>query len=398
NGTARKESDAIPPVLPKPTREAWKSSLGVVDKFPCFDGSRLIRIGPDSLCLQSLDLTTGKVIWECPFVGKPELDPMLMGDLVVYVNGSYLLTVVDVTIGKERFSIQLESLKSFLLSAKKNLPKVLFPVQNENTLLITIFGKGKGGATGIVYAIDILSGQKRWEAKIPEGADLSPVVQEGRVIVGGAGRVIALDLQTGKQLWEVLTGANVQLCDGPLLGKQLHVVAEGYLLAIDVEKGREEWRTPLTAGTPPLGDGNRILYTEKRGVFRKSEWIVAHEKETGTKVWEFEVGSTKMPGIQDGKVYCNAYENLICLDLQTGKTLWKRALDVEPCLPISLAGETAYIATENEGKQHLYAVKLADGAVGWDYTFTGKCSSGLLLPMADGLLCPGEEGALIALK
>jgi hypothetical protein len=49
--------------------------------------------------------------------------------------------------------------------------------------------------------------------------------------------------------------------------------------------------------------------------------------------------------------------------------------------------------------QHrIQAIRLADGTRAWDFIQAGGRSEGLLLPMADGLLFPGEKGSLVALK
>ena len=155
-----------PPVLPKPGKEIWQVSLGQSERWPCFDGNHLIGVAAEPLRLQGLDQASGKVTWETPIQGKPELDPVLMGDHLLYVNKDYLLVLMDAATGQAKHQIQLEKLGGFLFSAKAQLPKVLFPVLSEQMLILPIFGKGKEGPVGIVYALDALSGKKLWETQI----------------------------------------------------------------------------------------------------------------------------------------------------------------------------------------------------------------------------------------
>lgn len=395
---ARLSPNFPPPLLPKPGKEIWKVSLGQSERWPCFDGSHLIGVTAEPMRLQGLDLATGKVTWEAPVQGKPELDPILMGDHLLYVNKDYLLVLMDAATGQARHQIQLEKLGGFLFSAKAQLPKVLFPVLSGQVLILPIFGKGKDGPVGIVYAIDTLAGKKLWETQIPGGADLSPVLHGEHVLVGGCGRVMALDLKTGKAAWETWTGAAEPLGGGTLVGDRFCVLSQGKLIGIDAKTGEKAWSKSFKGDAILMGEGDRLVHTEKRGFIGVKEWVVALDVKTGEKAWEQKVGSTRLPWIQAGKVICNAENSLLAMELGSGKTLWQVDLGEEPQLPFAFSGEAAYVVTEVKDQHRIQAIRLADGTRAWDFILAGGRSEGLLLPMADGLLFPGEKGSLVALK
>lgn len=395
---ARLSPNFPPPVLPKPAKEIWQVSLGQSERWPCFDGNHLIGVAAEPLRLQGLDQASGKVTWETPIQGKPELDPVLMGDHLLYVNKDYLLVLMDAATGQAKHQIQLEKLGGFLFSAKAQLPKVLFPVLSEQMLILPIFGKGKEGPVGIVYALDALSGKKLWETQIPGGADLSPVLHGERVLVGGCGRVMALDLKTGKPAWEVWTGAAEPLGGGTLVGDRFCVLSQGKLIGIDARTGEKAWTRPFKGDAILMGEGDRLVHTEKRGFISVKDWVVALDVRTGETSWEQKVGSTRLPWIQAGKVICNAETNLLAMDLGSGKLLWQVDLGAVPQLPFAFSGDAAYAVTKVKDEHRIQAIRLADGTQAWDFFQGGGRSEGLLLPLADGLLFPGEKGSLVALK
>lgn len=396
---AARRSVALPPTLiAKPTRETWKVTLGQTDIYPAFDGSRLAGVANNPRLLQSLDLTTGKVLWDERLPDKLALDPFFVGDSLIYATKDQQLVALDADTGKERHQLKLDQLDTYLLSNRSAHARVLFPAVDGNRIVLATYGKGKGNPTGWIYLIDLASGQIQWKIEFPGGPDLTPIIKGDRVLIGGGGRVLALNLADGKPIWECPLGGDAEIKDGPLLSDRYVVLCDQKLHAIDVNKGTILWSVPYGGRFFPQGEGERILYTETRGFVFFKEWIVALDAKTGQQVWDLKLGDTRIPWIQDGKVLCNADETFMALDLATGKQLWSHILKKAPALPIAVFGDALYVTNRDGGTCLLQALRLKDGSTAWDYTYPHKNSDGMIFLTPKGLVFPVEDRSLVMLN
>jgi hypothetical protein len=131
-----------------------------------------------------------------------------------------------------------------------------------------------------------------------------PVIGGNIVLVGGADGVVqAIDLQTGQRRWCAFTGGRIS--SSPTVWKDRVFVgsADGYLYAFSLEDGRELWRLRVAAEAgrmmlydqfgsrwPVLGSplvvGNRVFATAGLLEMLDGVWAVAADAGTGRLVWE----------------------------------------------------------------------------------------------------------------
>lgn len=396
---AARRTFALPPALMiKPSTEAWKVVLGQTSTYPAFDGSRLAGVTDEPRRVQSLDLSTGKVLWEGPLAKKLALDPLFVGDSLIYATDDQQLVVLDADTGKERHLLTLDTLDTYRLSNRSAHARVLFPAIDGNRVVLATYGKGRVSPTGWIYAIDLSSGQIQWKTEFLGGPDLTPIIKGDRVLVGGGGRVLALNLSDGKQIWEYRAGGDSEIKEGPLLGDRYMVVCEKQIHAIDINRGTNLWFAPYKGHAFLQGAGDRIIYTELRGFLIPKDWIVALDASTGIQAWDMKLNNTRIPWIQDGKVLCSAREDFLALDLATGKQLWSRPLTGVPDLPITVFGDALYVVNRESGKCLLQALNLKDGSVAWNFTYPHKNSDGMLLLTPKGFVFPGEDRSLVMLN
>ncbi len=396
---AARRSPTLPPLqLAKPSKEAWKVLLGQTDIYPAFDGNRLIGVVEKPRRLQSLAIESGRMIWEVALADKPSLDPLLVGDCLVYATSDYELVILNADTGKEKNRIKLDVFDSYLLSNRKNHARVLFPAVEGNRLVLATFGKGKAGPSSWVYAIDLATGQTQWRFEFLGGVDATPGIKDEAVLVAGGGRVLSLNLSTGKQNWEYLTGGEGEVLDGPVLTDRGVFTCGGNLFALNLAKGNKLWTVPYKGQFSPQGEGERILFTEFRGSLFLKKWMVALDAKTGEKTWDMKASGARFPWIQEGKVYCNVDEQLMALDLISGKSLWNRALKEAPALPISVFGESLFVVNRDGGQSLLQSLNLKNGEVTWGYTYAHKPSEGMLLLTSFGFVFPGEKESLVLLN
>ncbi|WP_306590813.1 PQQ-binding-like beta-propeller repeat protein [Geothrix sp. 21YS21S-4] len=400
--TARKQAGSPSSLLERPSREAWKLGLDASKSFPAFDGVRLAYCVNGGRILQVLEAATGKVLCEATFQKPPVLEPLFIGEDLVYGTPERELVVLDPASGKEKHRLALDALGSFFLSEKSAHPKILYPAQEGKTLVVATYGKEPssplGGATGWIYAIDPSSWTIRWKQAFEGGPDMTPQIQGNRVLAGGAGRIVAYDLATGKQLWESRVARSAEIKDGPLLGERLAFACDGKLVSVDLADGKVSWTLPYKGWFMPMGEGERILLVEERGWVILDQWLVAVDAATGKKVWEQNLGATRLPWIQNGKVFCNGRGTLWALDLSTGKQLWSHPFGAAPAMPIVVSGEGLYaVHREGEGSC-LSALRLKDGTTAWEYAYSQRPEDGLLFFTPEGFLAFGRQPELLFLR
>lgn len=397
---ARNEAPDFAGLLPKPTREIWRLSTGQTDHLPSSDGSRLLVLNSEIDKLQCLNPESGKPQWELPLVAKHlEMSPQLMGDIVVYVTKDFELVIVNATNGKPLPAIQLGKFDRFILSAKQYHPRVLFPILEGGKLVIATYGKGPdGGAGGQISAVDAVAGKLLWQLPLPGGTDLNPIFFAGKVLVSGAGRVMALDLQDGKETWTFRMDSTDPVDGGSLFDGRLHVICGGRLYGVDARNGAKLWSVRYKGGVFLQGEGDRLIHTEVRGALFQKEWVVALDAKTGQKVWDLKVGDTRIPWIQNGKVFCNAEEELKTIDSASGKLLWSLRLSSYPKLPLIPTPEALYAVSSINGLSWIHAVDPKDGKVLWSHSVSEETSFGLLMVDDKGIVFPGKRGLLVSMR
>ncbi|MBI2872004.1 MAG: PQQ-binding-like beta-propeller repeat protein [Chloroflexi bacterium] len=118
---------------------------------------------------------------------------------------------------------------------------------------------GRSRNTSFLTALDLDTGQVRWQLPLYSPADAPPTVAGDLLFIGlRDGRLLALDLSTGQERWafkaqNLVLGAPV-VNDGTLyLG-----AAEDYAYALDAATGKERWRYKVgnwVLASPAIGEG-----------------------------------------------------------------------------------------------------------------------------------------------
>ncbi|HEU5303822.1 MAG TPA: PQQ-binding-like beta-propeller repeat protein [Gemmatimonadales bacterium] len=115
-----------------------------------------------------------------------------------------------------------------------------------------------GGATDRkVYAVNLMSGEVRWSARLP-GMIVGGVLLSGDTVFAASsrpeGRIVALRADDGKQLWRTSTdpiGAPLAMVEGVLVAES----QRGGILALDPATGKIHWRRRLGVARVRAADG-----------------------------------------------------------------------------------------------------------------------------------------------
>ncbi len=250
------------------------------------------------------------------------------------------------------------------------------------------------GSDGQVWALDLASGEKRWEAKVG-GGDIttSPLAADGLVVVM-AGHLRALDAATGEVRWEQpeVKGRH----GSPVLwrpGAQAYVLAntEKDLCCVDLKTGAVAWRVPGGKWSTPAVAGNIAAVTTDRDDLG----LVAYRltPEAATQLWSVPVKTRgASPVMMGGHVYAVVDGRAVCVEAKTGKIAWNEAapkVDVTS----AVAADGKVVATVSGGKTTLLlaADPKAFSELGKDRLGVYRCTTPAL---ADGRLVVHRKGGV----
>ncbi len=203
------------------------------------------------------------------------------------------------------------------------------------------------GGTGILNCLNLQSGELIWSQDIgprmaghfPEwGKSTSPLVVENLVIISGAegsgSTLLAFDTESGKDVWgykgngSSYSSPNLLKVDGV---KQIVSVNAKDVTGHNPSTGEELWRFDWPGKFPKVGQpllvgNNQVLVTASYGVGshllkiqkKDDEWSVE-------RVWKTTRLKTKFSSasLLDGYAYGLDEGIAACIDLKTGKKVWK---------------------------------------------------------------------------
>lgn len=211
-------------------------------------------------------LADGERLWSEVLIGSPGrvMGAPAVADGVVYVAtynghfeggepGTYAL---DAETGEELWSVESAAQRGTMAS----------PVVRGDTLFVV-------DVKGALQALDVESGDRRWEARVDGSVPYSPAVTADSVFVPSS-PMTAYEADSGDELW---TAAEVDVMLPPAVaGDTVYVVDYGYTVhALSADEGESQWRFDLYDGTAPYTVGHigsaplvsegRVFVTEPDG-------------------------------------------------------------------------------------------------------------------------------------
>jgi outer membrane protein assembly factor BamB len=182
-----------------------------------------------------------------------------------------------------------------------------------------------GSTDGRAYALELPTGAERWRfetdgVKISsedQGVDrrsiiASPTVADGTVFVGSRdGYMYALDRETGEEKWRVSHDGSWAMSSPAVLGNMVYAgTSDGrFVHAVNAESGEEEWRFVGEGYTwsSPCVAGNTVFIGDGAGYLR------AVALDSGLERWNYPVsdGVYSSPVVDDGVVFFGADDGYV---------------------------------------------------------------------------------------
>ncbi len=232
---------------------------------------------------------------------------------------------------------------------------------------------------GNLAKIDLASGNKAWEASVPERLSVGPG-SDGRttVAVTTKGSVYAYD-DTGKPIWNVKVGS--EILSEPVVASGVVIVRalDNRFIGLDAQTGARKWTyqrqqsaLSLRVGYGMLAINNEVIVTGFAGG-RFGMIAIAN----GGLVWEtpvsFPRGFSEIERLNDvtakpsmeGEIICAvSYQGRIgCGQARTGNLLWFK--DYSSYTGTSQSSEMVFSAND---KSHVTAFATKDGTQIWENT------------------------------
>lgn len=268
-----------------------------------------------------------------------EFSPIVVDGTVYGINNSALLFALDADTGKRRWKKRVGR-----LSASS-------PAYSHGRLFAVTLDPGQ------VLAFRPRDGKLIWRRPMPGRIESSPVVHNGRVIVGcECATVFALDAKSGKIVWQAPTAGAVKAAAA--IHKNTVYVGDygGQMNALDAGDGHVRWTTgDLGVG---LGRSGRFYSTPAVAYGRVYAGnvdgrVYSFEASGGGIAWTHSTGDWVYGGVAvaDPKglppaVFAGSFDgNAYALNAQTGVELWRAPAGGIVSGAGSIVGDVYYIAT-----------------------------------------------------
>ncbi|WP_244409571.1 outer membrane protein assembly factor BamB family protein [Methanocaldococcus jannaschii] len=209
--------------------------------------------------------------------------------------------------------------------------KLIELVNNSNDELAINVGKFILDILGIKRVDELL-----WEFRAEGGVRLLSI--KGDIVILGcvSGHVYAIDIKTGKKLWEfkaedTVWGLSIKddivvlgcgnIFESIVMLKNGKILEEGYAYALDINTGREIWRSKIKHDVRSLSIKDDIVV-----LGCKKGYILALDINAGNMLWEFKAKSGKSIrnlSIKNDILLFGCDNYLYALDIDTGRELWR---------------------------------------------------------------------------
>jgi outer membrane protein assembly factor BamB len=227
-----------------------------------------------------------------------------------------------------------------------------------------------GDLDGFLYCIDD-AGKLKWKFETEGEISSSANFFDGNVLVGSQdSHIYLVDANTGKEIWKHQTQDQIQ-CSLTLAGDRAFVAGcDGFLHVIDLKDGHEVGNVDIgspTQSTPAVLDDNVFFGTEQ------AEFLAVNWKEVkGAWAFSDDKGQTSVRGcaaVTQGHVIFGARNRQVySLNPETGKINWTRTLKSKVDSSPVIVGDRVFVGS-TDGR--LYGLSLKNGETLWEKQFNG---------------------------
>ncbi|WP_458205888.1 outer membrane protein assembly factor BamB family protein [Haladaptatus sp. NG-SE-30] len=230
-----------------------------------------------------------------------------------------------------------------------------------------------GTSDGYVYAIDRISGEKRWRARPDDFRVFSPVYADGIVYARGNRSFTALNAKSGAVEWSTAIESGVSadpvVHEGTVYVPSPRFDPSPKLYAFDAKTGETRW-TFDGAGceyarmTPGVAVVNGSVFPlDERTLWKldPDDGCVraAYADDKYDNFYEFAAGGDTVYGGRDGET--------LAFDSSDGSEHWTNAFGNDTPVRLATGDETLYVTNSEGGLGRLIALDATSGAERWRF-------------------------------
>ncbi|MEO6671433.1 MAG: PQQ-binding-like beta-propeller repeat protein [Ferruginibacter sp.] len=301
---------------------SWKFDAGATVRSTPVADNKNIYVGNEKGEFFSIDQSTGKTNWKFNSGSPIHSSPAVHNGLVFFSDSRQILYALTISTGKIAWQISLGSNKyydwkfDFFSSS---------PTISGNNIFI-------GSGDGNLYALNSSTGETIWKFTATAQIRSTPAVFYNKVFFGDLnGEFYAVDEKTGKQAWNYKTnGVNFVndsfgfdrkgiVASPVIVGKKIIFGArDGFMYNLDVETGKANWIFDYQVTwvlSSVATDGKAVYAGTSDG-----KYVNAIDIQTGKEIWRTSTSLvwSSVLLIKD-KLYAGGYDGyLYCIDKKTG--------------------------------------------------------------------------------
>jgi outer membrane protein assembly factor BamB len=224
-----------------------------------------------------------------------------------------------------------------------------------------------------LWAIDIESGQLRWNFAAEGGISTTPDVagDEHLVIIGSDDySLYAVDIRSGRSSWSLATQGPVRSSPTIAHGHVFVGSDDGRFYAVRLATGRVAWK--YDAGVPIRC---QPTVTEELIIFGSESGDVYALDLSGQLKWRFKTKRAVMssPLVYEGLVYCGSFDfHMYAIDIKNGWSVWRYRTG-RPIMSSPIVAEDMLYFGSTDG--YLYAIDASSSRDRWKFKTENQITS-----------------------
>lgn len=226
-----------------------------------------------------------------------------------------------------------------------------------------------GGYDRRVWALDRLNGEVLWSFDTVSFVQASPLIIDDIIYIATDRAMYALDLPSGELQWEAVTGNEDAYMGAPAYDEGIIYTTGGKsLLALDSATGKELWRVEHDEPFTALAVANQMIYVGNFDGF-----FYAFDQETGAQKWNFQSGGvfSAGPAVEGETVYVGNDAMVYALNVQTGEERWRFQMAGKGVSDLTVRDGVIYVSDSSHefprGPRHLYGLDAESGEALWTF-------------------------------
>jgi outer membrane protein assembly factor BamB len=243
---------------------------------------------------------------------------------------------------------------------------------------------------GLLYCLDLETGKPVWRYDAGTQITSMPALAESGVLLSTADGAVLKVSPDGKLLWRVEAGGAIRSSPIPEDGKVYFGSDDCYLYCVSLKDGSALWsfRAAGPVQLAPCVSEGQVFAVSYQGD------LSALDANNGNLNWTFQSGSVPavFPCADNGKIFLATEFDLNCIDVQSGKVLWRQEIGPSTIANLTLRGnQVVMVKGGGDRKITLVAMDYRTGDPLWNHSFEETADATSIVSSNDNLYFGGSS-------